>query len=120
KWAKMRSGTVADSVAGTNNSAFYIGMANYVTAYFDGCTFQSSNATKSYCITLRNSGGEHDNTVYVSNSSFSKYKKYAYRSNGVSVETNLTAYSGIGNSYSAGVFQYSRNGVYTQDSYARP
>ena len=121
KWAKMRSGTTADSVAGTNNSAFYIGMANYITAYFDGCTFQANSSTnKSYCIVLRNSGGEHDNAVYVSNSSFSKYNKYAYRTNDVPTSRNLTAYSGVGNTYSGRVFQYTRNGRYTEDSYARP
>ena len=45
---KMRSGTVADSVAGTNNSAFYIGMANYVTAYFDGCRSEEHTSNSSH------------------------------------------------------------------------
>ena len=120
KWGKMRSGTVADSVAGTNNAAFYIGQANYMTAYFDNCTFAANNASKSYCLILRNSSGEHDNNVYVSNSSFSGYKKYAYRTNDVPTSRNLTTYSGVGNTYSGRVFQFTRNGRYTEDSYARP
>ena len=119
KWAGMRAGTAADSVAGTNNSAMYIGSASNITTYFDGCTFSAnSSANKSYCIVLRNSGGETNNSVYVSNSSFKNYNKYAYRTNDVPVERKLFAYSGVGNTYAGKVFQYTRNGFYTNESYA--
>lgn len=119
KWAPMRTGTVADSIAGTNNAAFYIGGANGITAYFDNCSFQANNADKSYCLILRSSGGESNNCVYVSNSNFSNYNKYAYRTNDVPVERKLITYSGIGNTYSGRVFQYIRNGVYTEESYEK-
>lgn len=119
RWATMRTGTVADSVAGTNHSAMYIGFANNITTYFDGCTFSANRSSKkSYCIVLRNSAGESNNCVYVSNSSFKNYNKYAYRSNDVPVERRLFAYSGVGNTYATGkVFQYSRNGFYTNEAY---
>ena len=118
-WAKMRAGTTADSVAGTNNAAFYIGADSNITAYFDNCSFKSNNATKSYCLVLRSSGGESDNGVYVSNSSFGNYKKYAYRIGNAENTNNLYAYSGVGNTYSGRVFNYSGKGFNTDVSYSK-
>ena len=116
-WAAMREGTYADTVAGTNNAAFYLGADSNITAYFDNCSFKSNNATKSYCLVLRSSSGEHNNSVYVSNSSFSNYKKYAYRIGNSGNATELYAYSGIGNTYSGRVFNYDNKGTYTEESY---
>ena len=119
RWATMRAGTVADSVAGTNNAAMYIGFASNITSYFDGCTFSSNrSANKSYCLVLRSSGGESNNSVYVSNSSFKNYNKYAYRIGNAENTKNLYAYSGVGNTYSGRVFNYTAKGFYTEESYA--
>ena len=118
-WAPMRSGTTADSIAGTNNAAFYIGANSNIKAYFDGCSFKSNNATKSYSIILRSSGGEKNNSAYVSNSTFSNYKKYAYRIGNSPATTGLYIYSGVGNTYSGRVFNYSDKGFYTEESYAQ-
>lgn len=118
-WAEMRPGTVADSVAGTNNSAFYLGSASNITAYFDNCSFKSNKASKSYCLTLRSSGGESNNAVYVSNSTFTGYQRYAYRLGNDKSTNNLLAYSGVGNSYGIRVFNNTAKGTYTEDSYAQ-
>jgi len=118
-WAVMRPGTVADSVAGTNNSAFYLGSASSITAYFDNCSFKSNKVSKSYCLTMRSSGGESNNTVYVSNSTFTGYQRYAYRIGNTETTKNLLVYSGVGNSYGIRVFNYLAKGIYTEDSYAQ-
>jgi len=115
----MRPGTVADSVAGTNNSAFYLGSASSITAYFDNCSFKSNKVSKSYCLTMRSSGGESNNTVYVSNSTFTGYQRYAYRIGNTETTKNLLVYSGVGNSYGIRVFNYLAKGIYTEDSYAQ-
>lgn len=123
KWATMRKGTVTNSVAGTNHAAFYIGAASHITAYIDGCKFQSNHTNrKSACIALRTSGTERDNSVYVSNTAFSHYNKCAFRNNGATAGRNILAYSGVGNTYTKpnSVFLDAANGRYTEDSYARP
>ena len=118
-WAAMRPGTVADSVAGTNNSAFYIGSSSNITAYFDNCSFKGNKSgSKSYGLVLRSSGGESNNIVYVSNSTFTGYQRYAYRIGNAESTKNLLVYSGVGNSYGTRVFNYIAKGTYTEDSYA--
>lgn len=119
-WAKMRKGTTADSVAGTNNSACYIGGGSNATAYFDNCSFKGNNsASKSYGLVLRSSGGEANNTAFVSNSTFKSYNKYAYRIGSTDKDTNIRVYSGVGNTFSGRTFNYTSRGISTEESYAQ-
>lgn len=129
-WAPMRDGTYADLVAGTNGAGFYLGGASNMTAYFDNCKFNAIGGSEYvykgeevpfYGIVLRSSGGEKNNSVYVSNSEFVHCNRYAYRIGNSSKDTNLRAYSGIGNDYSGAetVFNYAGRGINTVDSYEK-
>jgi len=129
-WAPMREGTFADVIAGTNGAGFYIGGASNITAYFDNCKINAIDGSQYvykgeevpfYGIVLRSSGGEKNNSVYVSNSEFMYCTRYAYRIGNSSKDTNLRVYSGVGNDYSgaAKVFNYSARGTETADSYAK-
>jgi len=129
-WAPMREGTFADVIAGTNGAGFYIGGASNITAYFDNCKINAIGGSQYvykgeevpfYGIVLRSSGGEKNNSVYVSNSEFMYCTRYAYRIGNSSKDTNLRVYSGVGNDYSgaAKVFNYSARGTETADSYAK-
>ena len=101
-----------------------------MTAYFDNCKFNAIGGSEYvykgeevpfYGIVLRSSGGEKNNSVYVSNSEFVHCNRYAYRIGNSSKDTNLRAYSGIGNDYSGAetVFNYAGRGINTVDSYEK-
>lgn len=126
-WAPMREGTVADTVAGTNGSAFYIGGGSSVTnvsAYIDSCTFNTKaginpkDDTKIpyYAIVLRNSSKEKNNCVYMSNSTVMNATKYAFRTN----NGDNTVYSGVGNNFAQAKkdIDYASRLVETNASYA--
>ena len=96
-WAEMKDGFVADSVAGTNGAGMYIGGASNMKVYIDNCDIYGTL----YGVVLRDSGGESSNSVYVSNTEFTGYSRYAFRignKNWENTET-LRAYLGIGNTY---------------------
>jgi len=116
-WAAMREGTYADSVAGTNGAGVYIGGKSNITVYMDNCSVYSTL----YGVVLRNSGGEKNNHLYVSNSTFTGCSKFAYR-NGKGGNNNLEVYSGVGNDYSGitgTIANYSSHYHETGESYAK-
>ena len=97
-WAEMREGTYADSVAGTNGAGLYVGNgAQNVNIYMDNCQVYGTL----YGIVLRNSGGEKNNSIYISNSTFTGCSKYAYRNGQSASYETLKIYNGVGNDYSA-------------------
>lgn len=128
-WAPMLEGIVADEVAGTNGAGFYIGGASNVITYFDNCKFNSIGGSEYiykgselpfYGIVLRNSGGEQNNSAYVSNCEFVNATKYAYRI-GKGGGATLRVYNGVGNDYSGveNIYNYEEKYIETNESYAK-
>ena len=60
----MPDGYIADSIAGTNGAGMYVGGASNVSVYVDNCEIEGVY----YSVVMRNSGGETNNSLYISNS----------------------------------------------------
>ncbi len=117
RWAEMREGTVADSVAGTNGAGFYIGGANNVKVYMDGCSVYATL----YGVVLRDSGGEKGNDLFISNTVFTGCSRYAFRNYHSYSKAVVMVYDGVGNDYSAitgTVYTWSSRYEKTDVSYA--
>ena len=128
-WAPMQEGSIADTVAGTNGAGFYIGGSSSVSnqsIYFDNCHFNMVDANGEtykdqvlpfYGIVMRTSGGEKNNTVYISNSDVKAATTQMFRGPGTS---GMKVYNGIGNDWSAATKVHGTNSTYfidTTDSY---
>ena len=88
---EMPTGYYDDGVAGTNYAGFYVGGASNVTVYIDNCSFYG----KFYPFVMRDSGGEENNSVYISNSSINEdLERYIRTGNA----TNKL-YIGVGNNF---------------------
>jgi len=130
-WAPMRDGFMDDGRAGTNGAGMYIGggsSASNITAYFDGCTFNTVDANgftydgwtpPRYGIVLRTSSGESNNKVYISNSRVERAGDVMFR--GVGTKGH-TVYNGVGNDWSKANSVHSANSTYyinTTESYGK-
>lgn len=128
-WAPMQEGSVADAIAGTNGAGFYIGGTSVVsnqTVYFDNCHFNMVDSNGEtyknmvlpfYGIVMRTSGGEKNNTVYISNSDVKAASQQMFRGPGTG---GMTVYNGVGNDWSAANKVHGTNSTYfidTTDSY---
>lgn len=118
-WAEMREGTYADTIAGTNGAGMYVGGgAKNVSVYMDNCQIYGTL----YGIVLRNSGGETNNSIYISNSTFTGCQSYAYRNGHNANNGTLRVYAGVGVNYSAITGKISKFPNYyyeTDESYAQ-
>ena len=111
-WAEMKEGTYADTGAGTNEAGMYVGSASNMTVTMDNCNIYGTF----YGIVLRNSSGENNNKVYVSNSEFTGCSRCAFRIR----SGKNTAFSGVGNVYPGNTNDSTLgNFIETTDSYAR-
>ena len=80
-----------DGRAGTNQAGFYVGGASNVSVYMDNCELYG----KYYPLVLRNSGGETNNCVYISNSNINEDRERYIRSE----NTSNKIYIGVGNNF---------------------
>ena len=124
-WAPMREGLTSDAVAGTNGAALYVGGGSNITTYIDNCDFNTLDATGHtyknnplafYAVVLRDSGGEKNNTVYISNSTVLDAKTQAFR-----IGNTMKVYSGVGNNYDGAAIVHkvtSDQFITTTESYA--
>lgn len=110
-WAEMKEGCIADSVAGTNGAGFYVGGASNITMYMDNCDVYGTL----YGVVIRSSGGEKNNNLYVSNSTV-EGSRFAFRIQ--KSNSTLLVHTGVGNTFSSPVIDYSISLVETEDSYA--
>lgn len=108
--SEMRNG-YDDGVAGTNHAGFYVGGASNVTIYMDNCELWGDY----YPFVMRISGGEDNNSVYISNSTLKEgFTKYIR----VGTSKNIKVYIGTGNNFNAeDHVYYGTNGEHTDVNY---
>ncbi len=104
----MPEGYIADSVAGTNGAGMYIGGASNVSVYIDNCELKGNL----YAVVLRDSGGEDNNTLYLSDSSV-EHKNYI-RTKG---KRNNKVYIGTGNEFGTEAVDYESAVVVSEIDY---
>ncbi|MBR6689111.1 MAG: hypothetical protein IKL68_03760 [Clostridia bacterium] len=97
--ATMRDCTIKngedDGRAGTNKAGTYIGNASNITVYIDNCDISGTY----FPFVLRSSGGESNNSVYISNSTISNFEKYIRVDSAES--KNVKLFIGSGNNFTA-------------------
>lgn len=111
-WAPMPEGFIADEYAGTNEAGMYVGGASDMTITMDDCNVYGTF----YGVVLRNSAGEKNNKVYISNSEFTGCSRFAFRIR----SGNNFVYSGVGNVFPENTNDSTLgNFIETTDSYSR-
>ncbi|MBQ8762170.1 MAG: hypothetical protein IJZ26_02505 [Clostridia bacterium] len=100
---EMPTGYYDDGIAGTNYAGFYIGGVSNVTVYMDNCSLYGVY----YPLVMRDSGGEENNALYISNSSINEdFERYIRTGN----ETNKL-YIGVGNNFNGPEHVYLESSV---------